>query len=154
MTSTTRKKVLLGTLAAIIAMQFFQPALNIHSHPTHTAIDRHFEVSPEVLQLLRTSCYDCHSNNTQYPWYFKLQPLGWWLDHHIEEGKEHLNFDEFATYTAEKQKHKLEEVIETLQEGEMPLKSYTLVHRDAKLSPAQKQLLIGWAKQLGDAIQK
>jgi hypothetical protein len=148
MTPTTRKKILLGTLAAIIAMQFFQPALNIHSHPTHTAIEKHFDVPADVQQILKTSCYDCHSNNTQYPWYFKLQPLGWWLDHHIEEGKEHLNFDEFATYTADKQKHKLEEVVETIQEHEMPLKSYTLVHRDAQLISTQQQQLIKWAQQL------
>lgn len=148
MTPTNRKKIMLGTLAVLVAIQFFQPERNVHSQKATTAIDQHYTVPQEIKSLLQTSCYDCHSNNTQYPWYSKIQPLGWWLNHHIEEGKEHLNFDEFALYPADKQKHKLEEVAEVIQEGEMPLGSYTFAHGEAKLSPAQQQQLIAWAQQL------
>ena len=109
-------------------------------------------VPDTVQQILKVSCYDCHSNNTVYPWYTNIQPVGWWLNHHVEEGKEHLNFNEFTNIpptekrtTRERQLKKLEEIKETVEEGEMPLSSYTLIHTNAKLTKEQRQLLINWA---------
>jgi hypothetical protein len=88
---------------------------------------------------------DCHSNNTIYPWYSHIQPAAWWMNNHVKDGKKDLNFDEFLTYTKKKQFKKMEETIELVKEGEMPLKSYTWIHNDAKLTEAEKTALTDWA---------
>ena len=109
---------------------------------------------PENIQnILKTSCYDCHSNNTNYPWYNKIQPVNWWLADHINEGKEELNFDEFNAYSTKKKLHKLDEVIETIKDNEMPLKSYTLIHSNAKLSENDKQEIEAWVKKIKSEIE-
>jgi hypothetical protein len=95
--------------------------------------------------ILDKACNDCHSNNTKYPWYSNFQPVAWWLDHHVDEGKGEINFDEFLTYPAKKARHKMEEVNEMVKEGEMPLNSYTWVHKDAVLTQAEKLVLAEWA---------
>ena len=104
------------------------------------------QIIVDVLLVLKTACYDCHSNNTVYPWYNTIQPIAWWLNRHVVEGKQHLDFSDIGNYTAKKAKHKLDEVAEVLEKDEMPLFSYTIIHRNAKLNDAQKQLLINWAK--------
>ena len=112
-----------------------------------------YPIDNDVLQILQNSCYDCHSDQTQYPWYASVQPVGWWLQHHVEEGKEELNFNKFAGYRLRRQYHKFEEIIEQVNEGEMPLKSYTLIHRNAKLSDSQKNKLTGWANAMLDSMR-
>jgi hypothetical protein len=88
-----------------------------------------------------------------YPWYASIQPLGFWLDHHVEEGKGEINFNEFASYRIGKQNHKLKEVIEQVKEGEMPLSSYTLIHKNAVLSETEKAQLIQWCQNVMDTIK-
>lgn len=102
----------------------------------------------EVHKLLKTSCYDCHSNNTTYPWYSKIAPVSWYLENHVRGGKKHLNFSEWKYLEDNKKAHKVEECIEMLEKKEMPLKSYLLVHQDAKLSESQRQTLIDFFKSL------
>jgi hypothetical protein len=106
-----------------------------------------------VQQILKTSCYDCHSNNTVYPWYSNIQPVAWWLKDHIDEGKRELNFSEFATYRIGRQYRKLEEINGEVKENKMPLESYTLIHSDAKLSDEQKLTLATWVTTLRDSIK-
>lgn len=109
-------------------------------------------VPDSVHALLKTACYDCHSNYTNYPWYSNIQPIGWWLKDHIDEGKGHLNFQEFALVKANdryktvalRQDHKLEEVLESQEDKWMPLDSYTWIHKEAKLSDSQRKLIIDW----------
>ena len=110
-------------------------------------------VPDTVKNLLQAACYDCHSNNTNYPWYTNIQPVGWWLNNHVEDGKNHLNFNEFVNIppkgnrsTKERQLKKLEEIKETIEEGEMPLGSYTLIHKEARLNPEQKDEIVKWAE--------
>jgi hypothetical protein len=98
----------------------------------------------EVDKILNTACYDCHSNHTEYPWYCNIQPIGWWTSHHVNEGKEELNFSEFNSYSLKRKLKKLKEIKEQLDENEMPLSSYTLIHSDAKLSAENKIILIKW----------
>lgn len=142
------KKIALIAVILLILIQFFKPAKNISASPQPMAIGAQYEVPQEVSSILKTACNDCHSNNTRYPWYNNIQPFAWFLSYHVKDGKKELNFDEFSSYTLKKQDHKLEEVVEMIQEGEMPLTSYTLVHRDAKLSKEQQQRLIDWANAL------
>jgi hypothetical protein len=98
----------------------------------------------EIANILKTSCYDCHSNEVVYPWYTNIAPLKFWINNHIKEGKGHLNFSEWGTYSLDRAQHKLEECIEMVEDGEMPIDSYTLMHGDAELSGDQKTKLIEW----------
>ena len=131
-----------------IVLQFFRIDTSV---PKYDA-DKDFIVmtapSVEVESLLKNACYDCHSFATEYPWYAEVAPVSWWLQHHVEEGREHLNFSVWGTYSPEKAAHKLEECIEEIEEGEMPLKSYTLTHGGAKLSAKEKATLIAFFERL------
>ncbi len=105
----------------------------------------------EVSELLKTACYDCHSNQPTYPWYTNIAPVSWWIKHHINEGSSHLNFSLWGTYSDKRKNHKLEECIEMIEEGEMPMTSYTLIHKEAKLTDAQKMQLVDFFKALKNA---
>jgi hypothetical protein len=94
---------------------------------------------------LKKACNDCHSSNTEYPWYNHIQPINWFVAKHVNDGKRHLNFDAFLSYSYKKQDKKMEELAEQLQEGEMPLASYTLIHQGARLNTMEKQQLLDWA---------
>lgn len=98
------------------------------------------------LQLVQTVCYDCHSNQPNYPWYAELAPLSFWIHDHIQHGRKHLNFSEWNTYSEEKKKHKLEECVEEVGEAEMPLYSYTIMHSEAQLSEEQIDAVVNFFK--------
>ncbi len=141
------KKIGIALLVILIAMQFYRPEKNVSEWEYVTAFELETQPSDEVKVLLATTCYDCHSDNTNYPWYNAIAPISYWLDHHIEEGKEHLDFSDWENYSARKKDHKLEELIEEVEEGEMPLKEYTWTHAEARLGPEQKKALMDWAKK-------
>ena len=146
------KIILLILLIILIAIQFIRPELNKTDEPSADAINTGGNVPQEVMSILERSCYDCHSNNSVYPWYFKIQPVAWYLAHHIEEGKDELNFDAFGSYTAKRKAKKFDEIAEVIEEEEMPLTSYTFIHNDAKLTEAERKMLISWAIQSKDSI--
>jgi hypothetical protein len=151
------KKVVKWSLLIIalvlVVIQFFRPEKNISSAAADQDIAKHYGVPNKVLAVLQRSCYDCHSNNTAYPWYNNIQPFAWFLADHVKEGKDELNFSTFASYTPKKAAHKLDEVIGETNEGEMPLSSYTLVHRNAILSDQEVKMINEWATTLGDSIR-
>lgn len=146
------KKILIVLLILLVAIQFIRPERNQSNAQSANDITSHYEVPANVQLVLQKACYDCHSNNTTYPWYANIQPVGLWLQNHINEGKEHLNFSEFASYNKKKQAHKLEEVVETVEKDEMPLSSYTKIHHGAKLSKEDKDVLLTWSKSLQQQI--
>lgn len=148
------KTVLLCIGILFIIIQFFRGERNQRVETSHNAIEAHYEVPSKVQGILKTSCYDCHSNNTTYPWYSNIQPVGWWLTSHVNEGKEHLNFDEFNSYSLERKLHKLDEIVETINKGEMPLSSYTLIHGNAKLSDTDKKDIEQWVNVLKNSIHE
>jgi len=139
------KKLLIVLLVAFIIIQFFRPARNLQAGPFANDITTVATIPADVNSIMSKACYDCHSNNTKYPWYAHVQPVAWWLADHVEEGKHELNFNEFAAYRLRKQYHKLEETIEMVKEGEMPLKSYTWMHGNAKLTQQEKESIVNWA---------
>ena len=139
------KKIILGIAVLLVIIQFFRPEKNTATAPSANNIAIKYNTSNEVKVILDKACNDCHSNNTKYPWYANVQPVAWWLDHHVDEGKGEINFDEFLTYPPKKARHKMEEVNEMVKEGEMPLNSYTWVHKDAVLTQAEKLVLAEWA---------
>ena len=140
----TIKNLLSVLLLLFIGIQFIDVKKNISQDQSVNAIGNHYKVPAKVQTILKTSCYDCHSNNTNYPSYSKLQPVKWWLADHVNSGKRHLNFDEFNSYSREKKLKKLDEILETVKEGEMPLASYTVIHKDAKLSLSDQSQIEKW----------
>ncbi len=142
-------------LVAFIVIQFFRPTKNTSIDPAAFASDisKAYEVPDDVQLILQTSCYDCHSNNTKYPWYSNIQPVAWWLNDHILEGKKEVNFSEFASYRVGRKYKKFEEIVEQLEENEMPLPSYTRIHRNAILSKEQKLSLTNWATAIRDSMK-
>ena len=142
------KKVLLLLVVVLIVIQFFRPEKNIHPQPQPANIASVYPVPANVDSILVKACNDCHTNNTRYPWYNKIQPVAWWLNHHVDEGKEELNFDEFATYAAARKYDKIKETKKEVDEGEMPIYSYTLVHAEARLTDAEKQALTSWSENI------
>ena len=138
---------------ALIVLQFFQPEMNESTTASGQTFAATYKVSDEVSEILSASCYDCHSNNTKPMWYMHMQPVGMWVMHHVEEGKEELNFDEFTSYSPRRQYHKLEEIAEQVNEDEMPLSSYTLVHGDASLDDAGRKTLVDWVSAMMDTME-
>jgi len=142
------KKLLYLLAIAMIVIQFIRPDRNDSNDQTY-ALSTKYEVSAEVEEILSVSCNDCHSNKTEYPWYYNVQPMAWWLNGHITNGKRHLNFSEFTKRPIAIQNHKLEEIVEEVEKKEMPLASYTYLglHHEANLTDVQRQLVIAWAKE-------
>jgi len=145
-------KILVGVAVVLVGIQFYRPARNESAGPFPGDIHEVQPVPAPVSDILKRHCYDCHSNNTNYPWYTNVQPVGWWMDWHIRDGKGHLNFSEFASYPPKRAAHKLEETYEMVESREMPLPSYTITHRDAKLTDEQIKLVAGWARELEKKI--
>lgn len=140
------KKILIGLIFIVAILQFIRPNRNQGELEGPQYMGKRFPIPADVRSILARSCFDCHSNHTEYPWYTSVQPLGWWLQRHVDEGKEELNFSEFLSYSEKRQQKKMKEVAEVLQEGEMPLSSYLVVHRKAKLSTAEQQTVTTWTK--------
>nr|WP_298999165.1 heme-binding domain-containing protein [uncultured Allomuricauda sp.] len=141
------KKIAIALLVILIGMQFYRPEKNLSEGDYVAAFEKETQPSPEVQKILESTCYDCHSANTNYPWYSNVAPISYWMDGHIEEGKEHLDFSEWPNLTAKKKDHKLDEFIEYVENGEMPLKEYTWTHKDARLTEDQRKMLMDWATE-------
>lgn len=147
------KKILLVLLFGLIVIQFIHPKRNKAEGPQPNYIGNAHAVPDDVKAILAKACNDCHSNNTVYPWYAKTQPLHWWLDNHIRDGKKHLNYDEYTNKSLRYQFHKMEETVEMVKDGAMPLDSYTWTHKDAILTATEKDKLIGWANAVMDTMR-
>jgi hypothetical protein len=146
-------RLLLVLVAIFIIIQFIRPAKNQSTTTLATDIKLHYPVSANVESILAKACYDCHSNNTRYPWYNNIQPVAWFLDDHVRSGKRHLNFSDFTSMRVAKQYKRMDDCKEQIKEGEMPLESYTLIHRDAILTDAEKDTLYNWFDAVRDSIK-
>lgn len=146
-------KIAIGLLIVLGVAQFIRPPRNSSEGISQNDISFTYGVPEVVHKILVEKCYNCHSNNTIYPWYDNIQPVGWWMYGHIDHGKEELNFSEFKTYNEKKATHKLEEVSEMVTEGEMPLASYLWVHWDAKLTSQEVAMINNWIQSMGIKIK-
>jgi hypothetical protein len=151
------KKILrftgIGLLLVLVALQFIRSPRNTGVTEGPQSLVAREKVPAGVRQILARACYDCHSNHTKYPWYAAVQPVAWWLNDHVTEGKSELNFSEFATYTTKRAVHKLQSVADEVHERHMPLKSYLLAHPEAKLTDADIALVKTWAEDLAAEIE-
>lgn len=139
------KVILIVIIIAFIAIQFIRPSKNSGVEIAETNITAKYKIPQDVQQVLNVSCYDCHSNTTHYPWYSNIQPVAWVLDDHIVEGKKELNFSAFTNYPVWRQYKKFKEIGREVKGGDMPMTSYTLLHRDAVLTSEQKLAIQNWA---------
>jgi hypothetical protein len=147
------KRILFVLAGLLVIIQFIRPPRNIPDVAPTNDITTRFHVPQDVQNILHTSCYDCHSNATRYPWYAEIQPVGWWMNNHIQQAKRELNFSEFAGAPRRRQFIKLEQIAEQVGENEMPLPSYLLIHTDAKLSQEQKDILVAWTNAMRDSMK-
>lgn len=139
-------------LVGLVGIQFFPTSRNQSDTIPKTDFMLVNNVPKQVERIITTSCYDCHSNNTDYPWYNKVQPVAWLLEDHVTHGKEELNFNQWADYSSRRKNSKLKSIISQIEDGEMPLWSYTLVHREAKLSEDEKKTVLDWVSKLKDSL--
>ena len=140
------KIVLILLAAAFIAIQFYRPDRTNPPIVQAETLEATTEVPQDVQSILKRSCNDCHSNNTNYPWYSNIAPISWQVVDHINVGRDELNFSKWGTYKQKKKDHKLEEICEQVESGEMPHNQYLWIHWDANLSKSDIQVLCNWTK--------
>ena len=139
------KRIGVLILILFVAMQFYRPAKDGNDTTAKLmSMDSMHDIPTSVKNILQQSCYDCHSNQTKYPWYANLQPMRYVMDKHIIEARAELNFDEWGAYSTRKQASKLDGMMKQIEKNEMPLASYTLIHGEATLSETEKKELIDW----------
>jgi hypothetical protein len=150
------KRLLVHALAAVLilalAKQFDRPVKN-DSNDQSRHFSTQFPIPDSVQAILTVACYDCHSNNTRYPWYAEFQPIAGMMDEHVVHGKKALNFSEFASYRPRKQFHKMEEVAELVRDSLMPIADYLKMHDDAVLTEAQRQTIYAWVSATHDSMR-
>ena len=146
------KKMLLAIIVVFIAIQFIQPEHNKSSQLLPSDITKNCSVPDSVMDILKNACFDCHSDNTRYPWYADIQPVAWLMSYHIRTGKENLNFSEFGAYSHRKQVNKLRAIDSSVNSGSMPLWSYNLIHTNARLTYREQILIINWARKTKDSL--
>lgn len=142
------KKAGLVLLLAFGLLQFYpRPEKNISSVETKERIEKLYNVPDSVMVILKSACYDCHSNNTRYPWYSNIQPVALFLNMHIVDGKKELNFDEFGSYSTRRQQSKLKAIASQVRDREMPLRSYSIMHKNARLTSGERDYIITYFLQ-------
>lgn len=146
------KRILIVLLVIFLIIQFFRPVKNISGDTTHD-ISKNYAVPADVHAILVKACNDCHSNKTRYPWYSEVQPVAWWVDDDIKEAKRKINFNEFTSYRIARQFKKLEDCMDEVKDGGMPLSSYTIIHKDAMLTDAEKSIFTNWCNTVRDSIR-
>jgi len=148
------KKILFVLGVGFIVVQLIRPDRNLSNDLTY-GISTKYSVPGEVSDILKGSCYDCHSNKTEYPWYSYIQPVTWWINDHITNGKRHINYSNFTKLPIANQSRKLEQTIEQIDKNEMPLASYTYLglHKEANLTDDQRKIIIDWARAQVDMLK-
>lgn len=147
------KRVVLGIIALLVVIQAIRPRRNESAQaPGRNDFLVMYAPPAEVRQVLRDACYDCHSDNTRYPWYANVQPVGWWLAQHIRGGKRHLDFSQFGAYSARQRGRELDRISDQISNRKMPLRSYTWIHKDARLTDKQVDAVSAWIDDLHDKL--
>lgn len=142
------KKILLLLLVAFVIAQFFQPEKNEGELRSINAFFDDTNPPEDVKAILKESCMDCHSSFTRYPWYSSITPINYWMAEHVKNGSKHFNMSDWADASLKKKDHKFDELIEMIEAKDMPLPSYTWTHSEAKLTDAQIESILTWAKQV------
>jgi len=137
----------------LVGLQLVHTPRNESSHRSEYDLFAKFPAPAAIESAIRESCYDCHSDNTRYPWYDTIQPVAWWVHKHIEEGRNHLNFSDFGRYSTKQAARKLSESYDEIDDDAMPLLSYRLLHPRSRLSPELKKQIMAWLEATQDKIE-
>ena len=148
----TWKIIIVSIFALLIIIQFFQPEKNNKVANPKNDIVFSVEMSSMVKKKLVNACYDCHSEQTIYPFYNRVAPVSWILAKHIRDGKEQLNFSAWATYDKKKQIKLLNEICEVITEGEMPMKGYVMMHSKAVINEKELDEICAWTEQAAEQV--
>ena len=135
-------------LAALIIIQFFRIDKTNPEYDVNNDLMNIHPPSEEVKGLLKNACYDCHSNESIYPWYTNIAPISFWIKGHIDNGRRHLNYSEWGVYSDDKRSHKIEETIEYVKEGWMPIGSYKIAHSSARITDSDREKIIGYFQSI------
>tara|TARA_B110000037_G_scaffold219524_1_gene284883 strand:+ start:822 stop:1238 length:417 start_codon:yes stop_codon:yes gene_type:complete len=130
-------KIAVASVGVFLALQFFQPD---RSAPPVSA---DFDGPVQVKAILQKKCYECHSNETQWPWYSYVAPLSWWIEDHVVEGRKELNFSKWGNYKSKSEK--MEEIYDEVADELMPLKSYLITHPSHKVTGEELEIIEAWA---------
>ena len=152
-----RKKtrwVIYGLILGFVILQLFQPQKNLGDRSVAEDLFKSAEVDKAVEDILERSCYDCHSNFTNYPWYGYISPVSIFLSKHVKKGKEELNFSEWGLISDKDKVSRLVDIYESVESGEMPLQSYLIIHKEAALSEDDKEVILSWAEKEGEILFK
>jgi hypothetical protein len=144
--------ILGGFTLLLIAIQFVPNELPPVTKENTGDIIKSGLVSQDVALLLKTSCYSCHSNETEYPWYSYVAPSSWLVVRDVRKGREELNFSNWSDYDMRRMLSKLEDIGTEVGEGNMPMPIYTLIHSSAKLTDEQRQLIVLWSEAAMDSV--
>lgn len=142
------KKILLLLLVVFVIAQFFGPEKNEGELASLDTFLTETNPPEDVKLILKQACFDCHSDHTRYPWYSSITPVNYWMAGHVKHGTKHFNVSKWEGASLKKKDHKFDELIEMVEDKSMPLDSYTWTHSDAKLSDAQIQSVLAWAKEV------
>lgn len=142
------KKIIYLLLIIFLLIQLIPREYNINKGDDSLDFFKIYSAPKQVESKIKKACYDCHSNNTNYPWYNKIQPIALLLQDHINEGKSELNFSEFKNYSKRKAKSKLKSIKNEIKDDKMPLKSYLFIHKEAKISKKEKESIIEWIDKI------
>lgn len=149
----TRKIIIVAIVCIIVIMQFIRPGRNHSGQVSDQSMMQLYRAPDSVSQIIQRSCTDCHSNNTRYPWYATVEPVGWMLNYHIRNGKAELNLDEFSAYSKRRRISKLKSMKDQVEDGVMPLPSYRRMHKNARLSESEKSQLTNWLGKTVDSLK-
>jgi len=140
-------------IVVIIAIQLIRPERTNPIADPQLAVDRQMSLPPSVLAILQRSCFDCHSNQTRWPWYSNIAPVSWLVAKDVRDGRRHLNFSEWGSYNQKRRASKLGDIADEVDRGDMPDSKYLIIHRDAVLSAADKDIVLAWAGQAADSLK-
>jgi len=143
---TLKKKILVALMLLFVIAQFFSPKKNQSGLYAIDQFSVETQAPTEVKKILSQACFDCHSDQTTYPWYNSITPVNYWLNSHVNGGKSHFDVSKWSTYSIKRKAHKLEELVEQVEQGKMPLASYKWTHKGANLSSDQIEALVDWAQ--------
>ena len=146
------KKIVLISVIVFVVIQFIQPVHNESKQISPADFVTVCAAPERVQSVLQNACSDCHSNNTFYPWYSGIQPFAWIMASHIKNGKDKLNLSEFGNYTTRRQVSKLKGIVSQIKDDEMPLYAYRMMHRNARISGAEKKFIIEWMEKKADSL--
>ena len=145
------RRALIVSIAAFAAIQVVRPdRTNPPVTPAHSLATK---ATPEVRAILERSCRDCHSNDTRWPLYSEVAPMSWFVAGHVHDGRDAFNFSEWTSYDSDDQDKFLGSICSLTKRARMPLPSYLLIHRDAKLRPGDVEVLCTWSEKMRDTLQ-